>query len=193
MRAAAGLAQVDLVGGRQVLDQLSALDAPPALRLRAAAVVLQLMNSAGPLKLLALDESAAVEQCATAIEVLVNHDDADLRTLLASLATADSTPPRVQAAAASVLPDAEARAVLTSIATSDMNPAVRVAAIGELDAIDSKAASKLLSGADARVIEERLGDLEDGLLRWSRNVILLAMSRPEVVLAPASARGSAPM
>ncbi|GAA2914771.1 hypothetical protein Acy02nite_92190 [Actinoplanes cyaneus] len=200
---------MDPASGRKVLDRLAASGSRPSLRLRAATVLLGVLGSADALARLALDESAPEKQRATAIDLLVHHDDEALRTYLASLATTSITPARVQAAAAVLLPAVEAKTVLIAITTRSTSPEVRVAALVKLDSIDSPAASRLfgtllrddriwrlrrwllaagnseiLTGADAKTLAARLGDPEYGILRWVRNVVALAIQRPESVLGP---------
>lgn len=208
MRAAVGLAQLEPVNGWPVLAKLAAAGSPPALRLRAATVALSMLDNADPLARLALDRDAPARKRAAAIEILVEHDDAVLHARLEALAAPGPTPALVRAAAAPLLPDADARAVLTSIAVA-ADPKVRVAAIAELDTIDSPAARRLfgqllrdrrigrfrrwllasahddlMSYADTETIAARLGDIDDGLVRWTREVFVLAIQRPERVLGP---------
>jgi NACHT domain len=210
MRAAVGLAQLEPISGRQMLDRLAAPGSPPALRLRAATVALGILDSTDALARLALEETAPAGKRADAIELLVDRDDSALLARLASLATTSTTPALVRAAAAPVLPGADARSVLISIAGSGAHPTARVAAIDKLDSIDSRAAtelfgrllrdrrigrlrrwalatdSDLLSAVDASTIADRLGDPDDGLVRWARNLVLLAIRRPERVLSSSS-------
>jgi len=207
MRAAAAIAQLQPTIGRQVLERLAAPGSPPDLRLRAASMTLGLSGSAGPMVRLVLDETVPAEHRAGAIDVLTHHDDKAVLVRLASLATRSDTPALVRAAAAPLQPDSEARTVLDAIAIDGRDINARVAAIAELDSIDSRAAEvlfgrllrdqrisrirrwwlamdrdELLSSADAAAMDDRLGDSDDRTPQWIWRVMVLLIRRPEDVL-----------
>lgn len=206
MWAAVGLAQLDQASGREVLQHLAAPASSPALRLRAATVAIGMVDFADPLVDLALDETAPAKQRAAAIDVLIKDNNRALPTLK-TLATSATTPALVRAAVAPLLPDREATTVLSSIAADAADTTARVTAIAELDSIDSRAAralfgrllrdrrvwrfrcwwlavtrDDLLSDADANTLADRLGNPDDGMLRWGRSLAVLVVRRPENVL-----------
>ncbi|GIE34867.1 hypothetical protein Ait01nite_079120 [Actinoplanes italicus] len=133
----------------------------------------------------------------------------DLQADLAGLARAKNTPEALRITTAPVLPADDARSVLEPIATSAAEASTRMEAITQLDAIDRRAAGvafgallrdgrigrlrrwallpgnhHLLSSNDANALAQRLGDPENGLMRFSCKVLLLALQQPIRVLGP---------
>lgn len=224
MRAAAGLARLDPIAGREVLERLTGPDSSADLRLRAATAALDVLGTADLLAGIAFNEDTPAEIRAAAIDRLVGPQRGwgygeDQRrpcklsreTLddLIRLAATEVTPAEVRVSAAPLLPEAAAREVLGSIAAGTEAPGTRVAAIWQLDTIDSQAAhaafsqllrdrrigrlrrwllvvsnEELLSETDAATIKDRFGDPDKGVVRRLCNALRPAAWEPERVLGP---------
>ncbi|GAA4608461.1 hypothetical protein GCM10023107_86720 [Actinoplanes octamycinicus] len=199
VRAAVGLTWLDPVRGRPVLHALTGPGVEPRLRLAAAKAALTVEPPAvEPLAGIALDDQAPDRSRAAALTTLTRLRLApDLRLRLGELALTGDTPMPVRLAAAPLLPEERFRAVVGPIATGDPDRRTRLAAIEQLDHVDRQAAEaafgallrdrrinrlrrwvltlnsgELLSAADARTLDDRLGEPDLGLVRF-----LLRLSR----------------
>ncbi|BCJ39466.1 hypothetical protein Aiant_01230 [Actinoplanes ianthinogenes] len=216
VRAATGLTWLDPDSGWPVLRALTGPDVEPPLRLEAARAALIVRESADPLAGIAFDAQAPAESRAKALDSLIPLDlDPGLRRRLAELAFAGDAPVRVRLAAAPLLPEEEMRAVLAPIVAGEPDRRARIAAIELLDSIDRQAAGaafgavlrdrrysrlrrwalvsssgELLSAADARVMEDRLGDPDDGIVRFLFRMLRLLPRDPAAVLGGATAAGA---
>jgi hypothetical protein len=190
MRAATGLARLDPVAGRQVLDRLAAPGSRPGLRLRAATAALGILDDPAPLVRLALDAKAPARHRAESVQLVFDPR-------LAALATTDGVPALVRAAATRLLPETDARAVLGSIGAGDPDLTARVAAITQLSVTSPRAASTLFGRLlrDRRIPRlrrwwlavtegELLSDADAAVLNESPAQYLLPLRRPESVLGP---------
>ncbi|MFI5896568.1 NACHT domain-containing protein [Actinoplanes sp. NPDC051513] len=203
MRAASGLTAIDPSAGLRLLTRLAQPGSPSGLRLRSATVALGAAGSERPLAGIALDRAAPAKLRAGGVEALAQvraNLPPALVAGLEALAADDRTPARVRAAAAPFQPDDEAIATLTGIALSRESMSIRVAAIDQLELLDSRAAGELF----VRLVTDRsVGRVRRGLLMarytdllpddyalddpisfriFARNVVTVAIRGPEGAL-----------